>query len=52
MEEKKIVSRQITSQEWQVVELIRRLDYGELVIFVKEGKPIRAEEVRKSIQIK
>ncbi len=52
MEEKNLVSHQISNQEWQVIELIRRLGYGELVISVKEGKPIRAEEVRKSIQIK
>lgn len=42
----------ISDQEWQVIKLIRDLGYGELVITVKESKPIRVEEVRKSIPIR
>lgn len=42
----------ISDQEWQVIRLIRDLGYGELVITVKESRPIRVEEVRKSIPIK
>ncbi|MDD6189180.1 MAG: DUF2292 domain-containing protein [Clostridiales bacterium] len=42
----------ISDKEWQIVQLIRQLDYGELLIVVKDGKPCRVEEIRKSIQIK
>jgi len=50
--EKEKRGSQISEQEWQVIQLMRGLDYGELLIAVKGGKPIRAEEIRKSIQIK
>ena len=43
--------KNVTDKEYQVIELIRKLGYGELTIMVKDGVPYRAEEVRKSIQI-
>jgi len=46
------VSVLITKQEQQVIELMRQIEYGELVISIKGGSPVRVEEVRKSIQIK
>ena len=52
MEQIKKTPVPITDQEYQVIELIRGLGYGELSILVKEGKPYRVEEIRKSIQIK
>jgi len=52
MDKEKVISAQISEQEWQIIQLMREIEYGELVISMKGGKPIRAEEVRKSIQIK
>lgn len=52
MEQDKKVTLSITEQEHQVIKLIRELGYGELSILVKDGKPYRVEEIRKSIQIK
>ena len=52
VEKEQVVSAQISEQEWQIIQLMREIDYGELVISMKGGKPIRVEEVRKSIQIK
>ena len=52
MEQEKRVTLQITEQEHQGIKLIRELGYGELSILVKDGKPYRVEEIRKSIQIK
>ena len=46
------VNVQLNSQEWQLVQMIRALDYGQLTITVKAGKPIHVEEVRKSIPLK
>ncbi len=43
---------QLSSQELQLVEMIRNLDYGQLTITVKGGKPIHVEEIRKSIPLK
>ena len=41
----------ITKAERQILELIRSLDYGEVRILVKDNKPIRVEEIRRSIQL-
>jgi hypothetical protein len=31
--------------------MVREIKYGELLIFVYEGKPIRVEEIKKSIKL-
>lgn len=41
----------LTNAERQLIELIRSIDYGELRIMVKDEKPIRVEEIRRSIQL-
>ena len=46
------VKQELNSQEYQLIQMIRRLDYGQLTISVKAGKPIHVEEVRKSIPLK
>lgn len=40
----------INAQELQIIKLMRELDYGQLVISVKNGKPVHAE-TRKSITL-
>ena len=51
MEEKKTMFVEITDRELQVIELLREVEYGELRVSVKAGKPVRVEEIKKSIQI-
>jgi len=46
------VQVEMSEQELQVLQILREIEYGELMVSVKAGKPIRVEEVRKSIQIK
>lgn len=41
----------LTKAEKQLVELVRSLDYGEVRIVVKDNKPIRVEEIKRSIQL-
>lgn len=41
----------LTKAEKQLIELVRSLEYGELRIMVKDAKPIRVEEIRRSIQL-
>ena len=41
----------LTMAEKQLIELVRSLDYGEVRIVVKDKKPIRVEEIRRSIQL-
>ena len=41
----------LTKAEKQLIEVIRSLDYGEVRVMIKDNKPIRVEEIRRSIQI-
>ena len=43
--------KDISTQDYQVLRLMREMDYGHLVITVKGGHPVHAE-VQKSVQIK
>ena len=40
----------VNAQELQIIKLMRELDYGQLVVSVKNGKPVHAE-TRKSINM-
>ena len=50
MDEKKFVV-QLSLQEKRVIELLRELDYGELRVIVNASKPVRVEEIKKSVQL-
>ena len=41
----------LTRAEKQLIEVIRSLDYGEVRVMIKDNKPIRVEEIRRSIQL-
>lgn len=41
----------LTKAEKQIIQLIRALDYGEIRIMIKDKKPLRVEEIRRSIQL-
>lgn len=41
----------LTKAEKQLIELVRSLDFGEIRVMVKDSKPIRVEEIRRSIQL-
>ena len=41
----------LTNAEKQLIEVIRALDYGEVRVMIKDNKPIRVEEIRRSIQL-
>ena len=51
MAETKRVETELTREERQIIELVRDIKYGELVVMVKEGVPTRAE-IKKSISLK
>ena len=40
----------VNAQELQIIKLMRELDYGQLVVSVKNGKPVHVE-TRKSITL-
>ena len=41
----------LTKAEKQLIQVIRSLDFGEVRVMIKDSKPIRMEEIRKSIQL-
>jgi len=41
----------LNPQEIRLIQLIRTIDYGELHIIVRENKPIRVEQISKSIKL-
>jgi len=41
----------LTKQEQKLIEILRNLDYGELLITVKAGMPVHVEEIKKSIKL-
>lgn len=41
----------LTNAEKRLIEVIRSLDYGEVRVMIKDNRPIRVEEIRRSIQL-
>ena len=41
----------LTKAEKQLIGVIRALDYGEVRVMIKDNRPIRVEEIRRSIQL-
>lgn len=50
MEEKKKTAL-LTEQEEKVIEIMRNIKYGELRVVINNSKPIRVEEIKKSVQL-
>lgn len=48
--QKEITVSQLTDQEKKLIALIRELKFGELHLFVADGKPVRAEQVKQSVK--
>lgn len=42
---------QLSDEEKKIIELLRSIYYGELRIIVNNSKPVRVEEIKKSIQL-
>lgn len=46
---KKLV--QPDEREQKLLELIREIGYGEIKVIINDGKPVRIEELKKSIKL-
>ncbi len=51
MEEEKRVTIQVTEQEKRVLEMMRAIAYGEIRILINAEKPVRVEEIRRSVKL-
>ena len=41
----------LSPQEKKLIQLIRTIGYGEVHIFIQNNKPLRVEEIKKSIRL-
>ena len=41
----------LSEEEEKVIQLMREISFGELRIIVNNSKPVRVEEIKKSIQL-
>ena len=46
---KKPAEARCSGAEKQLIHMIRELKYGEIRVIVQDGRPVRAEEIKKSI---
>lgn len=44
-------SKGLSKAEIELIKVIRSLDFGEVRVIIKDKRPIRIEEIRKSIQL-
>lgn len=52
MSEKKLIQIEVNAAEEKILEMIREIEFGQILITIKHGTPIRVEEIRKSIDLK
>ena len=41
----------LSEKEEHLLQIIKNIGYGEIKVIIQEGKPIRVEELRKSIKL-
>jgi len=41
----------LSEREIRLIEMIRELGFGEICIYVADGQPVRAEEIKKSVKL-
>jgi len=42
---------ELTDKEQKLIELLRQTRYGQIVIYLEEGQPIRIERIRESVKL-
>ena len=41
----------LTKEEEKLIQIIRKIDFGEARVVITDGKPTRVEEIKKSIKL-
>ncbi len=41
----------LSDKEHKLIELLRRVTFGRIVIFMENGKPVRIEEIKESFKL-
>lgn len=45
------VTLECSPKEKRIIDLMRRMDFGEIRVVIQDGNPIRIEEIKKSIKL-
>lgn len=48
---KENITVNVSEQEMKVLGLMRSIDYGEFRVIINHFKPVRVEEIKKSVQL-
>lgn len=48
---KKLRDMMVSNGERNLIELLRDIKYGKVVVYLKDGQPVRADESIKTIQL-
>ena len=51
MNEEKAAQVEVNAAERKVLEMLRKLEYGQLTVTVKKGVPVHVDEIRKTIPL-
>ena len=49
VEQNKVI--RLTEKEEKLIQILRELKFGEIHIYVADGQPVRAENIKKSIKL-
>ena len=41
----------LTEKEQRLIEELRRISYGQVVIFMQDGQPLRIERIKESVKL-
>lgn len=51
MDEKKTEKMELTEAEKKILSIIRKIQFGEVRIVITDQKPVRIEEIKRSIKL-
>lgn len=51
METEKKISVELTRQESKLISILRNIQFGEVRVIITDGRPIRIEEIKKSLKL-
>lgn len=51
METERKISVELTRQESKLISILRNIQFGEVRVIITDGRPIRIEEIKKSLKL-
>lgn len=51
METERKITVELTRQESKLISILRNIQFGEVRVIITDGRPIRIEEIKKSLKL-